>query len=211
MEVPMSTPKVALRAETGLRSMKHRIWFEKVSLVLAIRRMQGGLAKEVYEEQVAHGWPGLAKEVEVICSTIGVPDANNNIVNKRDLDKALRTHDGSEIREKFGKYKKIDRIVEDDPTEPKIYMKQKSLSDSRLIFRLRTEMVDVRDNMRNKYKGSSVHCDACNMEEPESQVHVMACPGYEDLRAGKDMSKDGDLVSYFREVLLLREKRKLTK
>ena len=39
----------------------------------------------------------------------------------------------------------------------------------------------------------------------------MACPGYEDLWAGKDMSKDGDLVSYFREVLLLREKRKLTK
>ena len=52
-------------------------------------------------------------------------------------------------------------IVEDDPTEPKTYMKQKSLSDSRLIFRLRTEMVDVKDNMRNKYKGSSVHCDAC--------------------------------------------------
>ena len=87
-------------------------------------------------------------------------------------------------------------------------MKQKSLADSRLIFRLRTEMVDVKDNMRNKYKGSQVHGDACNMKEPESQVHVMACPGYEDLRAGKDMMKDEDLVSYFREVLLLREKRK---
>ena len=119
MEVPMSTPKVALRAETGLRSLKHRIWFEKVSLILAIRRMKGGLAKEVNEEQVAQGLPGLAREVEVICSTIGVPDANNNIVNKRDLDKALRTHDRSEIREKFGKYKKIDRIVEDDPKESK--------------------------------------------------------------------------------------------
>ena len=32
---------------------------------------------------------------------------------------------------------------------------------------------------------------------------------YEDLRAGKDMLKDADLVKYFREVLLLREKRKL--
>ena len=118
----MSTPKVALRAETGLRSMKHRIWSEKINLVLAIRKMQAGLAKEVYEEQVAQGWPGLAREVEEICSTIGVPDVNNNIVNKRDLEKALRAHDRSEIREKFGKYKKIDRIVEDDPTEPKTYI-----------------------------------------------------------------------------------------
>ena len=55
MEVPMSTPKVALRAETGLRSMKQRIWFQKVSLIMAIRKMQDGLAKEVYEEQVAQG------------------------------------------------------------------------------------------------------------------------------------------------------------
>ena len=135
---------------------------------------------------MAPGWPDLAREVEEICSTIGVPDVNSSIVNKRDLEKALRTHDRNEIREKFEKYKKIDRIVEDDPTEPKTYMKQKSLADSRLIFRLRTEMVDVKDNMRNKYKGSQVHCDACNMKEPESQVQVMACPGYEDLRAGKD-------------------------
>ena len=54
MEVPVSTPKVALRAETGLRSMKHRIWFEKINLVLAIRKMQCGLAKEVHEEQLVN-------------------------------------------------------------------------------------------------------------------------------------------------------------
>ena len=36
----------------------------------------------------------------------------------------------------------------------------------------------------------------------------MACPGYEDLRVGKDIMKDSDLVNYFRKVLLLRERRK---
>ena len=68
-------------------------------------------------------------------------------------------------------------------------------------------MVDIKDNMRNKCKGTSVNCDACNMDVAESQVHVMACPGYRDLRVGKDMMMDGDLVNYFREVLLLRERR----
>ena len=47
------------------------------------------------------------------------------------------------------------------------------------------------------------------MSVPESQTHVMLCAGYEHLRIGKDMGTDGDLVTYFREVLLLREKRKL--
>ena len=30
MEVPVSTPKVALRAETGLLSMKHGVWLDKL-------------------------------------------------------------------------------------------------------------------------------------------------------------------------------------
>jgi hypothetical protein len=69
LEVPVSTPKMALRAETGLLSMKHRIWNEKVNLISAIRRMKEGLAKQVYEEQVLNGWPGLAQEVSDICLT----------------------------------------------------------------------------------------------------------------------------------------------
>ena len=31
-----------------------------------------------------------------------------------------------------------------------------------MIIRLRTEMFDVKDNMRGKYKGDSVNCDACD-------------------------------------------------
>jgi hypothetical protein len=61
---------------------------------------------------------------------------------------------------------------------------------------------------RNKYKGTKVNCEACNLEVAESQVHVMVCPGYVELRIGKNMQKDRDLVSYFREVLLIREKKK---
>ena len=54
---------------------------------------------------------------------------NYNFENKRDTDKAIINHDRSEIVEKFVKYKKIDQIKEDDPTEPKSYLKQKSLAD----------------------------------------------------------------------------------
>ena len=211
LEVPVSTPKVALRAETGLLSMKHRIWYEKVNLVTAIAKMKEGLAKEVYEEQVLNGWPGLAQEVGVICATIGIPNANNNLVSKKDLNVALRNHDRKEILEKFGKYKKLDKILGDDPTKPKDYMMDKSLADSRMIFRIRTEMVDMKDNMRNKYKGTSINCEACDSSSAESQLHVMTCPGYTELRVGKDMRRNEDLAAYFREVLLLREKRKCNK
>ena len=208
LEVPVSTPKMALRAETGLLSMKHRIWYEKVNLITAIRRMKEGLAKQVYEEQVLNGWPGLAQEVSDICTTIGIPDANFNLVNKKEVSLALRNHDKVEILNKFEKYKKLDKILSDDPTKPKDYMMLNSLADSRIIFRLRTEMMDLKDNMRNRYRGTNVNCEACDSTTAESQLHVMTCSGYAELRMGKDMGKNEDLAAYFRGVLLLREKGK---
>ena len=51
LEVAVSTTKVALRAETGLLSMKHMIWSEKVNLISALRRKEGRLANQVLEEQ----------------------------------------------------------------------------------------------------------------------------------------------------------------
>ena len=208
LEVPVSTPKMALRAETGLLSMKHRIWYEKVNLITAIRRMKEGLAKQVYEEQVLNGWPGLAQEVSDICTTIGIPDANFNLVNKKEVSLALRNHDKVEILNKFEKYKKLDKILSDDPTKPKDYMMSNSLADSRIIFRLRTEMMDLKDNMRNRYMGTNVNCEACDSNIAESQLHVMTCSGYAELRMGKDMNKNEDLAAYFRGVLVLRERGK---
>ena len=50
LEVPISTPKVALRAESGLTSMKHRVWMEKLRLVLALKKTScvQRLAKQGY-------------------------------------------------------------------------------------------------------------------------------------------------------------------
>ena len=209
LEVPVSTPKVALRTETGLLSMKHRIWGEKVNLTSSLKRSQNGLAKQVYQEQLEQDWPGLAQEVQEICAKIGIPDVNKHHITKNSLKLALRNHDREEMMVKMTRdYKKLDKIKMEDPTKATEYMENKCLSDTRLIFRMRTEMVNLKDNMRNQYKGTSVNCEACSMKVAESQTHVMICPGYAKLRAGKDMGTDGDLVDYFRDVLKIREKRK---
>ena len=133
-----------------------------MNLILALRMKKEGLAKQVYEEQLVNGWPGLAQEVEHICLTIGLPSENSNLVTKNELNLALRNNDKANIEGKFSSYKKLDKIVGDDPTVAKEYMKEKAMADARLIFRLRTEMVEVKDNMRNSYKGTKVNCEACD-------------------------------------------------
>ena len=52
LQLPTSTPK-------------HRIWMEKVRMVMAIQKLEyKALAKVMYQEQVSQGWPGLAMEVQ---------------------------------------------------------------------------------------------------------------------------------------------------
>ena len=63
LQVPVSTPKTALRSETGLMSMKHRI--EQVfSSRLWMRRPW-------HARSTTSKWPGLAAEAKTICDRLG--------------------------------------------------------------------------------------------------------------------------------------------
>ena len=46
---------------------------------------------------------------------------------------------------------------------------------------------------------------ACDMEILESQDHLSICEGYSDLRLGRDLSNDKDLVEFYRLVMERRE------
>ena len=64
-------------------------------LLMAIRMMEGGLAKQFDQEQVVQEWPGLAQEVAKICLALGIPDVNHIILNKKDINIAMRMHEKS--------------------------------------------------------------------------------------------------------------------
>ena len=55
------------------------------------------------------------------------------------------------------------------------------------------------------YASDSWSCDNCkltNVEKPkDTQEHVLVCSADENLRQGKNLSEDKDLVDYFRQVL----------
>ena len=40
----------------------------------------------------------------------------------------------------------------------------------------------------------------------DTQAHILICPGYAELREDKDLSRDKDLVTYFRNVIQKRLK-----
>ena len=88
----------------------------------------------------------------------------------------------------------------------KSYFKEKSVAVTREVFRVRTNMNELRGNFKHdtKYKNTGVSCVACGTEE-EVNTHVMVCSHYEDLRQGLDFSNNRDLVKFMRGVMSRRE------
>ena len=67
LEIPASTPKIALQCETGSMDMKFRIYKEKCLLFSRIKALNNDfLAKEVFTAAVNNNWPGIHQEVNYI-------------------------------------------------------------------------------------------------------------------------------------------------
>ena len=143
LQVPVSTPKVALRVEAGMLGIKQRIWMEKINLVIFIRNSgKSSLAGRIYREQLDQGWPGLAKEVEEICSTIMIQNVNEVEVPKSEICDAINKHHAEEARDLMGK--KLKDIKNEEIGKAKDYMGTHYIADCRLEFRIRTNMADLK-------------------------------------------------------------------
>ena len=210
LRVPQGAPKIALRSETGLLSMKLRVYKMKCMLIFHIRGLEvTSMARMVYDEQCRQKWPGLAEEVRNICLALGIDDANDTIMTKEAYKKVVRTackeFDEREMKAGMEGRTKLEKFCQDD-CNLKEYMRQKSLRDVRDTFRTRTQLLEgFKGNFRNKYKDGDMRCEGC-LQDEDTQPHVMLCTAYEDIRGSKDMSKDEDIVEYFREVLVRRFK-----
>ena len=66
-EVPRSTPKPILLWDTGTISMENTVKTRKLNLAIHIKtQKEECLSKQVFDEQLRQGWPGLAKEVKEV-------------------------------------------------------------------------------------------------------------------------------------------------
>ena len=78
LEVPDSCPKIALRAETRMIGMKHRVWKQKPLLLKRIKGQKPGtLSRQILEQQQAKEWPGMSVEVKEICTELDIPDSKH--------------------------------------------------------------------------------------------------------------------------------------
>ena len=62
------------------------------------------------------------------------------------------------------------------------------ISDCRLQFRIRTNMVELKANTKGRYKDGDYSCLGCGDKATiENQSHVIRCPAYADIRNGLNL------------------------
>ena len=152
---PPSMPKPALRSQTGMTSMKHKIWVEKLCVITRIMNPledKENYAKQILDEQQEQGWKGITTEVEEICLLVGLPNVCKKFVSRVEVVKAIELHHLKEIKLEMEPLSKLSKIKNTDTRSMQQYMKQKCLEDSRTEFVWETNMIDTRMNMKGRYK-----------------------------------------------------------
>ena len=57
-------------------------------------------------------------------------------------------------------------------------------------------MAHFKANFKNNKKYENLRCDGCN-GHTETQLHIFVCPAYTDLRKGRDMKNQDEIVSFY--------------
>ena len=84
---PPSSPLISLRTQAGMPDMLQRVWLEQVCMVsrlLHTNKEQENVARDVLQEQLLQGWPGLCQEVQQICLTVGLPDVTKEDIHRKE-------------------------------------------------------------------------------------------------------------------------------
>ena len=166
----------------------------------------------MYEEERSKSWPGLAREGSEICEIIGISDVNEMSTTKSDIKSAIFNHHYSDMIEEIKTKSKLDAIKDNDFTEAQEYLKDKSIDNSRMAFKVRSQMLsDIPGNFKNKYRvrgttSDGLICEYCQEEEIMTQSHCLTCTAWSGLREGLDLDNITDLVVFFRRMMKERER-----
>ena len=166
--------------------------------------------------QTNFGYPGLISECETLLTSLGLEDKNPINFTKKAWNNMIKTttkqFNERSLLEDMKRYKKINYFeMSKEDFGVKDYLNEMKLSEARLFFRMRLKIVQGIKfcyKSETKYKDSLWSCPICSLTgnyDLDSLSHTFVCPGLAVLRRNRDLSVDGDIVEYMKEVLRLRE------
>ena len=194
MELPFSTPSIAIQYEFGIVDMDLEVCMEKVLLYYEMtKKDERSVGKKMLNEMMKKKIVGFCTEVESAFCTLHLDD------EKPDPAKSMK-----EIRQiiktklvELQQRRVMDGMMEASKTDAmlmqnfvfdgkvKKYLTHLQFEQARAVFMLRSRMLPTKENFKGRWK--SQECLYCH--RLESDMHLFSCPGYDDLLSGKEYWK----------------------
>ena len=183
MEVPLSTPSIAIQYDFGVNDLSLEILMEKI--VHAVKTLQSDderiakrLLSALFEKQV----PGFCTEVTEACTILNV--SFEDLLQKADIRSYMKEKvieiQGKQLLQQMLLSSKTDRVLLSGfkfHGNVMKYLCELDFADARAVFMTRYRMLPTKSNFPGRWKGTS--CNICGFEDTD--VHVFNCPGYTDL------------------------------
>ena len=224
LQTPRSTPIPALFWDFGVLPIEHRVENKKLNFLKHIVSLDdNSLAKQVFNTQREFNFPGFVNETRNLIKIFDLPDITKSHIHKQWPKRKWKKVVKSNINEKcendlkikiknMKKLKSGPMAEESESFSQKQYLSEMTVTDARVNFKLRSQMLDVKYNYSHdpKYTSDLWKCDSCQ-SAIETQSHILWCPSYSDLRIGKDINNDKDLINYIKSVMKARDNLNLIK
>ena len=81
------------------------------------------------------------------------------------------------------------------------------MDQARMKFRMKIKTVkNIKLNFKNDPKSVKALWKCSDCSHLDCQEHVLWCEGYTDLRMNRDLSRYKDLITFYQQVMNMREK-----
>ena len=179
LEVPRTTPKCGLLKETGLMKISHMANLRKIEFYIDMyNREENRLEVQMRIHQEKKNMT-YEKEIEELKKIYNIKENLKSIEakeGKKKVKKYIMWKNDEEINEevkKGSKTKDIDICNKD-------YMNKLNFKEAKMIFLLKTNMIETKRNFKGKYP-NNLKCEICEKKEETTQ-HLFECEGYTEIR-----------------------------
>ena len=187
LQLPSSTPSVAVQYEFGINDLTLDILMEKVILAVETLRLdENRLSRRIFEAMFKKQIPGFCSEVVEACNILGV--SIEVLVTVKDVRQVLKERvidiQSGELLKRMVLSSKMDRVITGGykfDGNMMRYLSELNFQQARAIFMTRCRMWPTKDNFPGRWKGTK--CNCCGYQDTDE--HIIFCPGYSDIVDGK--------------------------
>ena len=192
LELPASTPSVAIQYEFGINNLSLDVLMEKVIMAAETLKLdENRIAKQLLLLLMEKQVDGYCTELTEACCILKIElsDVVNAVDSRKYMKRIVTKLQGQDLLRKMILCSKMDKVLLAGfkfDGNAKQYLYELDFDDAKVIFISRYRMWPTKKNFPGRWSGNL--CNVCGCEDVDE--HIFSCPGYLDIVKNEQIHYD---------------------